>query len=530
MEKIFRIGTLSDELALWRANIVAKQLEHLEFKTEIINVDSLDNNKLDKPVFLKGRSNIFTRKLDTALFNDEIDIAVHNLSEVPIDLPEGIVQVAVLKRGNFNDVLVMKTNEDFFANKTAIIGTDSLRCKSQWLYRYPNHKITEITGSINDQLQKLKEIDLDGAIFSMSGLKRINRSPKDPFKLGWMVPAPGQGTVMISALEKNTDIVNCCKELNDKETEICTTIEREFLHALEEDYSAPIGALATVKEEELKFRGAIFSPDGKNKIEFSKEVPVNHTTDIAQFAAKFLLDRGAKKILREKGDLEKEIQLFSTKNLSIGQQSKLLPNIGITMSDFLTIQYNRLKPAIVKKTITNVVFTNKNAIDSILNSFSSSELDFTNIYCVGRRNKRLIEKNIGKVAHAEKSEEKLVQFLLDNLKINEVTFFGGNEIESDFVNILRENQIDVNKIKCYREIFTPNKIDKNCKAILFYNPVGIESYLTDNTPADQIAFCNGETTAKKAKMHFKKVIIANIPTDESLLDSVNAYFQENSGY
>ena len=526
MDKIIRIGTQSSEIALWRANIVAKQLEHLEYKTEIINIDSLNNNELDNSVFTNKTTNIFTKKLDTALFNDKIDIAVHDLAKVPTTLPEGIIQVAVLKRGNFNDVLVLKTNEDFFTNKTANIATDSLRCKSQWLYRYPNHKVTEITGTINTRLQKLKENDLDGAIFSMSALKRIDLLPEDPFKLGWMVPAPAQGTVMISALKSNIDIVNCCKELNDKETEICTTIEREFMLALDEDHTAPIGALATVKEEELKFRGTIFSPDGTSKIEFSKEVPINHTTDIAQFAAKLLLDRGAKKILRKKGSVNKEIQIFSTKNLSISQKSILLPAIGISMSDFITIQYNRLKPAIVKKTIENVVFTNKNAVDSILNSFSSTELDFTNIYCVGRRNKRFIEKNIGKVAHVENSEKKLTDFLLKNLKNKEVTFFSGNEAESELVKILENNQVDVDRIQCYKTVFTPNKIDDNYKAILFYHPLEIKSYLTENTTKDQIVFCIGETTATEAKKYFKNVIAAKIPTAESLLDSVNTYYKE----
>ena len=527
MEKIIKIGTTSSELAIWRANIVAKQLEHLEYKTEIINVDLLNNHNLNKSDLKAGASNIYTKKLDAALLNDAIDIAVHNLANVPTTLPKGIIQVAVLKRGNFNDVLVLKTNEDFFTNKIAKIATNNLRCKSQWLYRYPNHTVTVVKGDINSRLNHLKENDFDGAIFSMSALKRINLLPEDPFKLGWMVPAPAQGTVMISALEKNEEIVNYCKELNDKETEQCTNIEREFLNTLEENYNSPIGALATIKEEELKFRGAIFTPDGKSKLEFSKEVPVNHTTDIAQFAAKFLLDRNAKKMLRIKGDLLKEIQIFSTKNLSISQKSTLLPNIGIAMSDFITVQYNRLKPVIVRKTIENVVFTNKNAVDSVLNSFSSTNLNFTNIYCVGRRTKRFIEKNIGKVAHTENSEKKLAQYLVKNMTNKEVTFFSGNETESDLINIIEKNQIDIKRIECYKTVFTPNKIAENCKAILFYHPLGVKSYLTKNTPKDHIAFCNGETTANEAKKHFNNVIIAKIPTEESMLNSVNTYFQEN---
>ena len=157
MEKIIRIGTQNNELSLWRANIVAKQLEHIELKTEIVNVEAIDISKLDMPVFKEGTTNMFTKKLDLALLNDQIDIAVHDLSKVPTVLPEGIIQIAVLKRGNFNDILVLKTNDDFFTNKIGRIATNSERCKSQWLYRYPNHKVTLIQGDINHQLQHLKE-------------------------------------------------------------------------------------------------------------------------------------------------------------------------------------------------------------------------------------------------------------------------------------------------------------------------------------------------------------------------------------
>ena len=525
MDKIIRIGTKSSEIALWRANIVAKQLEHIEHKTEIIQVDSLHNDNLNIPEFKAGTTNIFTKKLDIALYNDIIDIAVHDLSEVPTALPEGIIQVAVLKRGNFNDILVLKTNEDFFTHKSAKISTNSLRCKSQWLHRFPNHTITKLTKSdIKDNLQELKESDWDGAIFSMADLKRINVLPEEPFKLGWMLPAPAQGTVMISALKKNEEIVTICKELNDKETEICTTIEREFFHGLGEDLTAPVGALATIKEEELKFRGTVFSPDGKNKVEFSKEVPVDHTTDIAQFAAKFLLDRGAKKIMRQIAHLEKENLIFSTKNLSIAQTSTLNTNIGIAMSDFITNQYNRLKPAIVKNKLENVIFTDQIAIESVLNSFDKSQLDFSNIYCVGRRNKRLIERNIGKVTHVENSEEKLANYLVQHLKIKEITFFCGNKRSDILPSILSKNDIPINEIESFKTTFTPNKINEKVKGILFFSPAEIESYLSVNKPNKLVAFCKGEATGLKAKKHFDKVVIAKMPTAEGILRLVNAYF------
>ena len=523
MDKIIRIGTRSSELALWQANIVAEQLNHLEYKTEIIKIDSIGDEVLNKPIYKIGTTGVFTKNLDTALLNDKIDIAVNSLKDVPTNLPKGIVQAAVLKRGNFNDVLVLKNNEDFFANKTAIIATGSLRRKAQWLYRYPNHKTTDLRGNVNTRLQKLKDNDWDGAIFALAGLKRIKLLPKNNLKLDWMLPAPAQGAVMIATLEKNKEIITICQELNDKETEICTTIEREFLNALDGGCSAPIAALATINEEELKFKGAVYSPDGKNKIEFSKTVPANHTTDIAKFAANFLLDRGAKKIMRQEHSIEKETLIFSTKSLSINQTSALNSPIGIHMSDFITIQYNRIKSSIVKKPIENVIFTSQSAVESVLNSFDRSELHFTNIYCVGRRTKRLIEKNIGKVKHVENSAAKLANYLTENIETKEVTFFCGNKRRDELPDILTKNNIQVNEIESYKTNLTPRKIDPKYKGILFFSPSAIESYLTVNTASDKPVFCIGDTTASEAKKYFKNIIIAKIPTAESILKAVNEH-------
>ena len=108
MDKIIRIGTRSSDLALWQANTVAQQLEHLGHKTEIVKIDSIGDVVLDKPLYELGITGVFTKNLDIALLNDKIDIAVHSLKDVPTKLPLGIVQAAILKRGDFNDVLVMQ--------------------------------------------------------------------------------------------------------------------------------------------------------------------------------------------------------------------------------------------------------------------------------------------------------------------------------------------------------------------------------------------------------------------------------------
>ena len=231
--------------------------------------------------------------------------------------------------------------------------------------------------------------------------------------------------------------------------------------------------------------------------------------------------------MRPVQDIEKSILIYSTKSLSLAQTNELSTKIGAASSDFITTRNNRLKPVIVKKNIENVLFTSQNAVESVLSSFTSSELDFTNIYCVGRRTKRLIEKRIGKVAHVENDAEKLANYLVKNLKDTTVTFFCGNKRRDDLPTILAENNITVNEVECYQTQLTPRVIEGKYNGILFYSPTGIESYLKDNKTSDAVAFCIGETTGAEARKHFKNVVIAKVSTVESVLQSVNEYFKES---
>jgi hydroxymethylbilane synthase len=528
MERVIRIGTRSSELALWQANTVAHQLEHFGCKTEIVKIDSIGDIVLDKPLYELGITGVFTKNLDIALLNKKIDIAVHSFKDVPTQLPQGIVQAAVIKRGDFNDVLIMNEDENFFTNENVTIATGSLRRKAQWLHRYPNHKITGLRGNVITRLKKLEDNKWDGAIFAKAGLKRLGLLPEQERQLilDWMVPAPAQGAVMVAALENDDEVLELCKEINHEQTATCVKIERDFLRILEGGCTAPIGALAMIIKEEVKFKGVLFSPDGAHKLEFTKEVPLDKIDDLASKAAHYILDRGGKKLMRQEIIIEKDKNIYSTKILSKDQIKFINSQLGVDMSDFITTRENRLKPVIVKKPIKNVVFTSQKAVEALLSNFSAVELDFENIYCVGKRTKRLIEKRIGKVVQIENSAENLANFLVENLEEKEITFFCGNLRREDLPTILEKNNVVVNEIECYKTTLTPKKLERKYDAILFFSPSGIESYLKENKSNAAVAFCIGDTTGNEAQKYFKNVVVSKLPTVESVLTSVNEYFKE----
>ncbi len=310
--RIIKIGTRDSELALWQAKTVEKLLIDLGYKTQIIAVKSQGDLLLDKPLYELGITGIFTKTLDIAMINGEIDIAVHSMKDVPTALPIGMMQAAVLKRANVLDILVHKYNTDYLhtADVTPItIATGSLRRQAMWLNKYPkNHKVVDLRGNVNTRMQKLQENDWDGAIFAAAGLERLGFINGNEIKspsfggvgeaLNWMIPAPAQGAMVIHAMQNDEFCKNAVAELNDLETDICTYIERQFLRTLEGGCTAPIGALATFDEYEISFKGILLSIDGKQKIEVEKVVPIQEWKKLGYTLAQEILNNGGIELMK----------------------------------------------------------------------------------------------------------------------------------------------------------------------------------------------------------------------------------------
>ncbi|WP_420321070.1 hydroxymethylbilane synthase [Flagellimonas sp.] len=297
MSKILRIGTRDSELALWQAHTVQHKLEELGYDTTLIPIKSTGDQVLDKPLYELGITGIFTKTLDVAMLKGQIDIAVHSMKDVPTQLPKGIVQVAVLERAIAHDILVHKGLDFLQSEEPSTIATGSLRRKAQWLHKYPNHQVVDLRGNVNTRLLKLIENDWNGAIFAQAGLQRIKLLPKDAMVLDWMVPAPAQGAMMVVAQENDDFSKEALHKLNHPDSEIATGIEREFLRTLEGGCTAPIGALAQIKDQKVYFEGVLFSLDGKEKIRIEKNIPLSKAKGFGQACAKEVLEKGGDKLM-----------------------------------------------------------------------------------------------------------------------------------------------------------------------------------------------------------------------------------------
>ncbi len=305
--KILRIGTRESQLAVWQATRVSELLAQQGYSSELVYIRSEGDINLTAPLYEMGVQGIFTRSLDIALLQQRIDIAVHSLKDVPTRLPQGIVQAAVLERGNYKDLLVAKATEHISLEEVYegletpsafpyLIATSSIRRKAQWLHRYPGSSIENLRGNVNTRMQKLAESPWHGAIFAAAGLERTSLRPPHAVELDWMLPAPAQGAIVAVCREQDNRAIDACRYFTHEPTELCTQVEKDFLRALMGGCSTPISALAEMKDDHIFFRGSVFSPDGKEKAVIERAFPSDAAATAGQYAAAALLAAGGQKI------------------------------------------------------------------------------------------------------------------------------------------------------------------------------------------------------------------------------------------
>ena len=295
MNRVLKIGTRDSQLAVWQATLVQEQLAGHLIQTELVYIKSDGDIDLVTPLYEIGVQGIFTKTLDAAMLSKRIDIAVHSMKDVPTQPARGIVPAAVLPRASYKDLFVFKDEIHPFTDG-GMIATSSIRRKAQWLHRFPNTSIENLRGNVNTRLKKLAESKWDGAIFAAAGLERINMRPENSIELDWMLPAPAQGAILVVCNEEDAYAKETCAVLHDPFTALCTKIERDFLRTLMGGCSTPISALATIRENEVYFRGNIFSPDGSEFAETEMKIPLTEAVTAGISAAHDVLQKGGSNI------------------------------------------------------------------------------------------------------------------------------------------------------------------------------------------------------------------------------------------
>ena len=296
------IGTRASKLALWQANLIALTLstKYPDAEVELVHVTTKGDKILDAPLSKIGGKGLFTKELETQMLEGKVDLAVHSLKDVPVELPPEFTIAAVVKRAEPFDALVSNKYKSFSElPKGAKVGTSSLRRRAQLLAVRPDLKIENLRGNVDTRLKKLDEDDFDAIILAAAGLKRLGheRRISEILPTSLMLPAVGQGAIAIETLATNSKIVDMLKFLDDADTRAATNAERAFLEVVEGGCQVPVGVFGTVEDNKITVEAVIASIDGQRIIRDKLIGSVEDSTSLGKALANKLLDNGGRDIL-----------------------------------------------------------------------------------------------------------------------------------------------------------------------------------------------------------------------------------------
>jgi hydroxymethylbilane synthase len=245
-----RIGTRGSDLALWQANHVKQQLEDLgtSVSIQIISTqgDRIQDLSFDK---LEGKG-FFTKEIEQALLNNEIDLAIHSHKDLETNPPEGLCIVAVSEREDPAELLLIhptsvEENRLWNLKKGGVIGTSSARRKSQVLAHRPDLIIKELRGNVPTRIAKLRAGEYDAILLARAGVSRLKLDLSDLIVVRLdpkiMVPAPAQGVLGLQIRSNDERTKSLVSPLNDKAVHALIAIERKVLNLMEGGCQLPLG-------------------------------------------------------------------------------------------------------------------------------------------------------------------------------------------------------------------------------------------------------------------------------------------------
>ncbi|MEX2518886.1 MAG: hydroxymethylbilane synthase [Paracoccaceae bacterium] len=269
-DRPLRIGSRGSPLAIAQAIeardrlMAAHGLPETAFMVEAITTTG--DAVQDRPLSEIGGKGLFTKELETALFDRRIDIAVHSMKDVATVLPGGLALIAYLPREDVRDAFISLEYAGFDdLPEGAVIGTSSLRRRAQALTRRPDVHVVDFRGNVQTRLRKLEAGVAAATFLACAGLKRLNASLAAPIPTDVMLPAVAQGAIGIEARTDDEAVAALIAPLNDPETEIRLTAERAFLRALDGSCRTPLAGLAELENGRLNLRGEILRPDGSRR-------------------------------------------------------------------------------------------------------------------------------------------------------------------------------------------------------------------------------------------------------------------------
>jgi hydroxymethylbilane synthase len=296
-----RIGTRGSPLALVQAKAVRDAIAgSAGLATDavaIVPIRTSGDRIADRPLAEAGGKGLFTKEIDEALLDGRIDIGVHSAKDMATLLPDGIVIVACLERGDARDAFISPRATSLASlPQGAVVGTSSLRRRALVLRTRPDLTVVDLRGNVETRLRKIGEGQADATILAAAGLARLGLADRVAGYLDadeW-IPAPGQGTIAVAARADDAATRAMLAGIDDRATSLALSAERAFLDELDGSCRTPIGGIARIDGDRLTFRGMIVKPDGSEAHEVERHGTAGDAEAIGRDAAADLARRGGR--------------------------------------------------------------------------------------------------------------------------------------------------------------------------------------------------------------------------------------------
>lgn len=290
VKKVIRIGSRDSRLAVVQAELVMEQIkkEYPNLTLELVTMKTTGDKILDRRLDQIGGKGLFVKELDQALLEGKIDISVHSLKDLPMEIPEELPLVAFSRREDPRDAMVVKTGHTGI-KQAGITGTSSKRRMIQLRKLYPQMRFKNIRGNLQTRFRKLAEDDFDQIVLAAAGLKRMDMAEKIyyAFSPEEMIPSAGQGILAVQARAgEDISFLDC---VQNRESAAAALAERSFVRTLDGGCSSPIAAYAQAEGTELKLLGLYASEDAEEFVTGSITGAVEAAEALGEKLAKELL-------------------------------------------------------------------------------------------------------------------------------------------------------------------------------------------------------------------------------------------------
>ncbi|MBC7901061.1 MAG: hydroxymethylbilane synthase [Saprospiraceae bacterium] len=528
------IGTRGSDLAMWQSNFVASELQkHFpDLSIEIKIIHTTGDKIVDVALAKIGDKGLFTRQIENALLDGEIDLAVHSLKDLQTVQPEGLIIGTVLEREVSNDVLISKKYDSIDElPHGAKVATGSLRRRSQLLNFRPDLQIFDIRGNVPTRLEKFAASDLDAMILAYAGLHRLGLDShiKQIIPFDIMLPAVGQGAVAVEIRDGDNETSCFVEKLGHAVTQICVTAERSFLRTIEGGCQVPVGAVAWLDGGTIHLEGMAGNLDGSVNLRETISGPKDDADGLGMQLGLILIEKGSDKLLAEARTMDEAGETsasMKTKVVLVIREdddfSSILRQSGFEVLNLPLIHTEPVEDLVeldiklgTLDKYDGIFLTSPVAAAIFLERVNAFESFVGKFYVLGERTKSLFDgKNVDLAfsKNANTAKEFISSFETEEFTGKNFLFMRGDKSMRTIPWLLRTSAV-VDEVVVYRTVENPvsgemvRNIEKKIEGgeidwICFFSPSAIDAFV-NLFSSDEAKIINtaviGETTANRAR-------------------------------